>query len=151
MKADGTVFFMQAYVRKQAQCLLDIQGGRSDKHHDSLSHLRRWSLEAAALAVCFCSSGHHAVDVLHSLNMQDGTLFRDPLPETAHVELLVSDCRNSMVISACDVYLGLDAKHMEQASENLVHSHLIWLCGGLFLCVFRRRFLRIPSALVTAP
>lgn len=79
-----------AYVRKQAQCLLDIQGGRSDKHHDSLSHLRRWSLEAAALAVCFCSSGHHAVDVLHSLNMQDGTLFRDPLPETAHVELLAA-------------------------------------------------------------
>lgn len=86
---------MQAYVRKQAECLLDIQSS-SDSYPASLSQLRCYNIEIAALCLCYTRSSPHTIEVVQSLNMQDGTVYQDALPPTAYDELLVSDCSVAM-------------------------------------------------------
>ena len=80
---------LQAYVRKLAQCLLDVQ---SNSNHDNMAtvHLRRWSLEVTALFVCFGMGNPRNIGVLHALNMADGSMFMDPPPHSAGGDLLVS-------------------------------------------------------------
>ena len=80
---------MQAYVRKQAQNLLDIEGN-SNSNNPALADLQRLSVEMTALLVCFGMSIRKANGVLFSLNMEDGSVFQDPLPDSARDNLLVS-------------------------------------------------------------
>ena len=75
-------------MRKQAQCLLDIE---ADKGHDSpaLTQLCRWTMEVTAILICFGFGNAKNLEVLQSLNMADGTLSHEPPPDDANVSLLV--------------------------------------------------------------
>lgn len=78
-----------AYVRKQAQCLLDVEGD-VDSNNPSLSDLHRWGLEAQAVLICFSMCNPNNIGAVHSLNMKDGSLFQEPPPEHAPADLLVA-------------------------------------------------------------
>ncbi len=80
------VAVLQAYVRKQAQCLLDIA---KDCDSSSLANLQRWSLEFTALFFCYCIGNPKAVEILHDISMQDGTVCQEP-PANDHKEFMVS-------------------------------------------------------------
>ena len=91
---------MQAYVRKQAQNLQDIEGN-SDSSNPALADLQRLSVEMTALFICFGMSNPKANGVLFSLNMRDGTVYQDPPPDSAHDDLLVSTKYKPCCISDC--------------------------------------------------
>lgn len=79
---------LQAYVRKQAQCLIDIE---VDSRNDSptLTQLCRWTMEVTAILICFGFGNAQNLEVLHSLNMADGSLSHEPSPDDANDSLLV--------------------------------------------------------------
>ncbi|KAA6423364.1 MAG: hypothetical protein FRX49_06816 [Trebouxia sp. A1-2] len=78
-----------AYVRKQAQCLLDIE---ADSANDSpaLTQLCRWTMEITAILICFGFGDAKNLEVLYSLNMADGTLSHEALPDDANDSLLAT-------------------------------------------------------------
>jgi len=78
---------LQAYVRKQAQCLLDVEGN-IDSNNPSLGDLHQWGLEAQAVLICFSMCNPNNIGIVHSLNMKDG-LFQEPPPEHGPADLLV--------------------------------------------------------------
>ena len=79
---------LQAYVQKLAQCLLHVEDN-TDGNHSSLTQLRQWSVEANAFFICFGMGSPRNKGILHSLNMEDGTLYQEPPPDNAAGELLV--------------------------------------------------------------
>ena len=84
------MFALQAYVQKQAQSLLDIQG-MSDCNLSSLvPTLQQWRIEMTALYLCFCIGGPKTKAALLALNMEDGTSHEACMPSCASPELLVS-------------------------------------------------------------
>ncbi|DBA68454.1 TPA: hypothetical protein ACH3X2_013746 [Trebouxia sp. C0005] len=77
-----------AYVQKQAQCLLEVEGN-SDSNNPALADMHRWSVESTAMLICFATGG--ASNHLTSwLNMKDGTLFQEPAPDGNPAELLAA-------------------------------------------------------------
>ena len=76
-------------MRKQARCLLDVDGN-TEISHPSLVEMHQRSLEATAVLMCFsmCSPSNNGIT--HSLNMKDGTLFKEPPSADALARLLVS-------------------------------------------------------------
>lgn len=79
---------LQAYVRKQAQCLLDVEEN-VDSNKPALGDLHQWGLEAQAVLICFSMCNPNNIGIVHSLNMKDGTLFQEPPPKNAPADLLV--------------------------------------------------------------
>lgn len=87
---DSSVWLcMQAYARKQAKCLLDIEGN-TDSGNPALARLQLWSLELHALCVSFSIGSPKAHGILYLVNMQDGSLYQEPPPDSVHADLLVS-------------------------------------------------------------
>ena len=86
-------------MRKQAQCLLDIE---ADKGHDSpaLTQLCCWTMEVTAVLICFGFGNAKNLEVLHSLNMADGTLSHEAPPDDANASLLVRQefCRRALIM-----------------------------------------------------
>lgn len=78
-----------AYVHKQAQCLLDIE---ADSGNDSpaVTQLCCWITEVTAILICFGFGNARNMEVLHSLNMADGTLTREAPPDDANDSLLAT-------------------------------------------------------------
>ena len=76
---------LQAYVQKQAQCLLQLEGN-SDSSNPALAEMHRWSVESTAMLICF-ATGSTSNQVFSWLNMKDGTLFQNGDGDPA--ELLV--------------------------------------------------------------
>jgi len=87
-------------VRKQAQCLLDIE---ADKGHDSpaLTQLCRWTMEVTAILICFGFGNAKNLEVLHSLNMADGTLSHEAPPDDANDSLLVRHASSHLALMKC--------------------------------------------------
>lgn len=75
-------------MRKQAQCLLDIE---ADSGNDSpaVTQLCCWTMEVTAILICFGFGNARNMEVLHSLNMADGTLTQEAPPDDANDSLLV--------------------------------------------------------------
>jgi len=88
---------LQAYVRKQAQCLLDIE---ADSGNDSpaLTQLCRWTMEVTAILICFGFGNAKNLEVLHSLNMADGSLSHEAPPDNANESLLVRQDSNCLAL-----------------------------------------------------
>ncbi|DBA92180.1 TPA: hypothetical protein ACH3X1_015893 [Trebouxia sp. C0004] len=78
-----------AYVRKQARCLLDVDGN-TELSHPSMTEMHQRGLEATAVLMCFsmCSPSNNGIT--HSLNMKDGTLFQEPPSADVLAKLLVA-------------------------------------------------------------
>ncbi|KAL0031367.1 hypothetical protein WJX79_006758 [Trebouxia sp. C0005] len=104
-----------AYVRKQAQCLLDIE---ADSANDSpaLTQLCRWTMEITAILICFGFGDAKNLEVLYSLNMADGTLSHEALPDDANDSLLATlqltdaQQQDMLHLRRC-LYIRLDLKH----------------------------------------
>ena len=87
-------------MRKQAQCLLDIE---ADSANDSpaLTQLCRWTMEITAILICFGFGDAKNLEVLYSLNMADGTLSHEALPDDANDSLLVRRDSNCPALIQC--------------------------------------------------
>ncbi len=79
---------LQAHVRKVAQCLLDVEGN-SEASHSALAEIHRLSVELTAVLICFSMGSPSNNGIIHSLNMETGTLFQEPPPDSNPDELLV--------------------------------------------------------------
>jgi hypothetical protein len=79
---------LQAYVQKQAQCLLDVEGN-NDSNNPALAEMHRWSVESTAMLICFATGSASNQLTSFQLNMKDGTLFQEPSPNGDPAELLV--------------------------------------------------------------
>lgn len=78
---------LEVYVRKQAQCLLDVEGD-GDSSHASLIQLQQWSLEMSALWSCFGIGGPHNISEWHSGSLEDQGLIQNPARRLTPHELL---------------------------------------------------------------
>jgi len=78
---------LQAYVQKQAQCLLHVEGN-SDSNNPALAEMHRWAVESTAMLICF-ATGSASNQLTSWLNMKDGTSFQEPAPNGNPAELLV--------------------------------------------------------------
>ncbi len=78
--------FVQAYARKQAQCLLEIAD-----HQESpvMASLQRWSLEVASLFMALYINNPRAMDTIHASRMDTG------LPSKSHRDQF----HNSLLVS----------------------------------------------------
>ena len=86
--AAGCVTCMQAYVRQQAQLLVELQDGRKSDG-SSLAELQRCSVEMIAFVFCYSIGSPDGMGKLFSINMQDGSSFIKPVPVEISQELLV--------------------------------------------------------------
>jgi len=81
---------LQVFVRRKAQCLLDLQNSStSSSSNPALTQLHQWSVEATATFVCFGMGSPKRFRTLHSLNMENVTLYQKPPPDDALDALLV--------------------------------------------------------------
>ncbi|DBA92181.1 hypothetical protein WJX77_001073 [Trebouxia sp. C0004] len=78
-----------AHVRKVAQCLLDVEGN-SEAGHSALAEIHRLSVELTAVLICFSMGSPSNNGIIHSLNMENGTLFQEPPPDSNPDELLAA-------------------------------------------------------------
>ena len=77
---------VQAYARKQAQCLLEI----ADKPESPvMASLQRWSLEVASLFMALYINNPKGMDTIQASRMDSG-LPSEPHPDQFHDSLLVS-------------------------------------------------------------
>ena len=126
---------LQAYVRKQAQCLLDMEGN-VDSNNPSLDDFHQWGLEAQALLISFSFCNPNNIGIVHSLNMKDGTLFQEPPPEHAPADLLVR----------CAYHCHETSLPMHKQCWQKLFVLCWWLQRAiliqrtLLLCVFRTKF-----------
>ena len=116
---------LQAYVRKQAQCLLDVEGN-IDSNNPSLGDLHQWGLEAQAVLICFSMCNPNNIGIVHSLNMKDGTLFQEPPPEHAPADLLVR-CAHSYHDLAQAVLAKTVCFVLVVAEGDLVSTHCCYV------------------------
>ncbi|DBA68457.1 TPA: hypothetical protein ACH3X2_013747 [Trebouxia sp. C0005] len=75
------------FVRKQAQCLLDLDSSNSSSSTAALAQLHQWSVEATATFICFGMGNPNRLGTLQSLNMANATLYPRPPPDAAVDEL----------------------------------------------------------------
>lgn len=80
---------LQVFVRRKAQCLLDLESSTSSSSNPALTQLNQWSVEATAAFVCFGMGSPKRFGTLHSLNMENATLYQEPPPDDALDALLV--------------------------------------------------------------
>ncbi|KAA6423291.1 MAG: hypothetical protein FRX49_06743 [Trebouxia sp. A1-2] len=86
---------LQAYVRKQARCLLDVDGN-TELSHPSMTEIHQRGLEATAVLMCFSMCSPTNNGITHSLNMKDNTLFQEnPSADTLAKLLVAIDFSNS--------------------------------------------------------
>ncbi len=87
-------------MRKQAQCLLDIE---ADSGNDSpaLTQLCRWTMEVTAILICFGCGNAKNLEVLHSLNMANGTLSHEAPPDDTNTSLLVRQDSRRLALIKC--------------------------------------------------
>ncbi|KAL0031337.1 hypothetical protein WJX79_004570 [Trebouxia sp. C0005] len=78
-----------AHVRKVAQCLLDVEGN-SEASHSALTEIHRLSVELTAVLICFSMGSPSNHGIIHSLNMETGTLFQEPPSDSNPDELLAA-------------------------------------------------------------
>ena len=79
----------QAYTRRLAQLLLETQPSK-EYSHQPLAHLQQCSTEMMALFLCFCAGNPKNKADLLALDMQDGSVHPQPVPQKSCDELLVS-------------------------------------------------------------
>ena len=85
--------FVQAYARKQAQCLLEI----ADKPESPvMASLQRYSLEVASLFMALYINNPKGMDTIQASRMDSG-LPSEPHPDQFHDALLVS-CRLGLAL-----------------------------------------------------
>lgn len=77
------------HVRKVAQCLLDVEGN-SKAGQSALADIHRLSVELTAVLICFSMGSPSNNGIIHSLNMETGTLFEEPPPDSNPDELLAA-------------------------------------------------------------
>lgn len=80
---------LQVFVRRQAQCLLDLESSNSSSSTAALAKLHQWSVEATATFICFGMGSPKRLGTLHSLNMESATLYPEPPPDDVLDALLV--------------------------------------------------------------
>lgn len=82
---------LQVFVRRKAQCLLDLESSTitSTSTSTALIQLHQWSVEATATFICFGMGSPKRLGTLHSLNMENGTLYQEPPPDDVLDALLV--------------------------------------------------------------
>lgn len=91
---------LQAHVRKVAQCLLDVEGN-SEASHSALTEIHRLSVELTAVLICFSMGSPSNHGIIHSLNMETGTLFQEPPSDSNPDELLVRHASGSLHVMWC--------------------------------------------------
>jgi len=97
---------LQAHVRKVAQCLLDVEGN-SQVSHSALAEIHRLSVELTAVLICFSMGSPSNNGIIHSLNMENGTLFQEPPPDSNPDELLVRHISAILLVILCHLQLAL--------------------------------------------
>jgi len=80
---------LQVFVRRKAQCLLDLESSTSTSSTPALTQLHQWSVEATATFVCFGMGSPKRLGTLHSLNMENATLYQEAPPDDVLDALLV--------------------------------------------------------------
>ncbi|KAL0031427.1 hypothetical protein WJX79_011136 [Trebouxia sp. C0005] len=84
----GAALMLTAYVRKQARCLLDVDGN-TELSHPSMTEIHQRGLEATAVLMCFSMCSPTNNGITHSLNMKDNTLFQENPSADTLAKLLV--------------------------------------------------------------
>jgi len=102
----STAHGLQAYVRKQARCLLDVNG-IIELSHPLITEMHQRNLEATAVLMCFsmCSPSNNGIT--HSLNMKDGTLLQEPPSADALAKLLVRHTNHCLSTKAHAAHTSL--------------------------------------------
>ncbi len=100
---------LQVFVRRKAQCLLDLESSSSST--PALTQLHQWSVEATATFVCFGMGSPKRLGTLHSLNMENATLYQEPPPD---------DVLDALLVRPACISSGTFCNHASEAAAQAV-------------------------------